>query len=1266
MTSRRRRAEKLPSLTRSPLPKPRRARRRFAIETLEGRRLLDASEVGGPIFDFDSETGVLSVTTTENDDAVTASVVNSDPAPTDPIDQRSLKIDVETGGGTFSWTGPYHEVTAIRFDLDAGDDTLLVRDAVGQPITVDAGEGNDRVAAGGGAARIHGGDGDDQIAGSPEADAIDAGAGNDTVAGLGGNDSIQGGWNDDELHGNEGNDLVVGDPGDWNRIDPIPTPVPDGQPTPVEGEIIEAMPAVILPHPGNDTITGDEGNDRLHGMLGDDEISGDDGFDGIHGGTGNDSIRGGDEPYIVYVSPGGNNALGNNILPGPVGDKISGGRGDDKIDAGRGDDAVSGDEGNDFIQGGWGNDFLAGGTGNDTIVGDPGDWDRLDPIPTPDPDETDLTVEGEALPGDATDPAVAIDRRGNDVIRGDEGNDRLHGMLGDDEIAGGDGFDGIHGGTGNDRISGGDEPYIVYVRPGPVGDKISGGRGNDKIDAGNGDDAVSGDEGNDAIQGGWGSDWLGGGDGNDVIVGDPGDLSIDPIPHPANAENVVVDAMSDGIADAMADAVVVREDDEVVRLRPHNDHIEGGEGSDRLHGMLGDDVIHGGGWGDGIHGGSGSDTITGGDESSLVLAVFPPIPLGDLIHGGLGNDRIDAGGGDDTVDGGAGDDAIQGGWDNDLLSGGLGNDEIVGDPRDLVPTPLPAAFAIAANIPAGEPLDPGASALLRGNDRIFGDAGDDRLHGMYGNDAIHGGRGHDGIDGGSGDDQITGDTGNDKLLGGIGNDSIDGGFGHDWVGGGAGNDLLQGGWGDDEIHGDDGNDSILGDPGDVDVVDPTPDPDSNRDEPTAGEVVHVDPQRPLRLRGSDLIYGGNGNDRINGMFGNDRIRGGGGNDGIAGGSGSDRVAGGEGNDRIHGNRGRDRLLGGIGDDRVVGGIGSDYIAGDNGADGLHALDGIVDAICRDNLDTVSADPQDVFVCLPGPVMESVRVRSTMWSGNFDDRPSDSNAAVRVGGEIDIAGDGTTTVPWANINQVAIAFDQDVSLDAGSLIVQGMDGRYEVAAFHYDAATFTGTWTLAKKISGDKIALAVVDRNGAKIGNGLDVPPEVTTLGAEPSGASSSFYFNVAAGDVNGDGTVDVRDVRQAAARGVFSSLGDESYAAEHDFDGDGTITLVDVLGIRNAQGLRLGGGTPSIVLPGRAPAAAGAIIAAAPQARAADRILTAVGDARADRRQDTRRPAAESRTSALRASVDAVLSGHGAAGDGGMGNAGLSLRARRAFRGLGE
>lgn len=1217
-------------------------RRRFAVESLECRRLLDASEVGGPVFDFDAETGELTVTTTANDDAVTASVVNLTPGPTDPVDVRTLKIDVETGGTTFSWTGPYHEVTAIRFDLDAGDDSLNVRDTVGQPILVDAGAGNDRIAAGGGAARINGGEGDDHISGSPEGDTIDAGRGNDTVSGLGGNDTIQGGWGDDELHGNAGNDVIVGDPGDWERIDSIPTPYPDAPPTEIDGEIIEVMAAIVEPHPGNDVITGDEGNDRLHGMLGDDKISGGEGFDGIQGGTGNDAIDGGDEPYIVYISPDVDPQLNNEILPGPVGDRIAGGRGDDKIDAGRGDDHVAGNEGNDFIQGGWGNDFLAGGTGNDTIIGDPSDWDRIEPIPTPDPDEKPIEVPGEFLPGDAT---VAIEYRGNDVIRGDEGNDRLHGMLGDDDISGGDDFDGIHGGTGDDAIDGGDEPYIVYVRPGPVGDKIAGGRGNDRIDAGNGDDAVSGDEGNDRIQGGWGADWLSGDEGNDVVIGDPGDLSTDAIPVPK---------IFDYGIDATLNAIVVNPDDEIVRSRAHHDHILGGEGTDRLHGMIGDDVIDGGGWGDGIHGGSGNDVITGGDEGPFVIAIYPPVWGGDKIDGGLGNDSIDAGGGDDSVFGGDGNDSIQGGWDNDQIHGGEGNDEIVGDPRDLVLTPLPAAYVFVPNVVAGVPLEPNAVAHLRGDDSIFGDAGDDRIHGMFGADEISGGRGHDGIDGGSGNDRIAGDTGNDKLLGSGGNDVIDGGYGNDWIGGGDGNDSIQGGWNDDEIHGGDGNDSIVGDPGDVDQIDATPDPDSNRDDPTEGEIIR-DPGRILHLRGSDLIYGDSGNDRINGMFGNDRIRGGAGNDGIAGGSGSDRISGGEGNDRIHGNRGRDRLLGGADDDRVVGGGGSDYIAGNEGADGLHAIDGVVDAICRDNQDTVNADPEDVYLCLEGPVMESVRVRSTAWSSNFENRPAQNGGATNVGGEIDIDGDGTTTIPWANIDQIVIAFDQDVSIDASSLIVQGSTGRYQVAAFDYDSEAFTGTWTLAKEIDGDRVVIAVVDRGGKPIGNGLDVPPDLSTAASDPS---TSFHFNVAAGDVNGDGVVDVRDVRQAAASGMFSSVGDELYIAAHDFDGDGAITLLDAVAIRNAQGIRLSPGIPTIS------ASAAAAIVAAPEAVAADRALQAVGIARADRRQDARKSARQFALEerSRRASVDVVLSQDSASETSAL----RKLRVRRAAHTLGE
>ncbi|MEX2186176.1 MAG: dockerin type I domain-containing protein [Pirellulales bacterium] len=1213
--------------------------RRFSVESLESRQLLDASTIGGPTFDFDSETGLLTVTTTPNDDVVTATVVPKGPAAIDPVEQRILHIDVETGGSTFSWSGPYHEVTGIQFDLDAGDDSLLVRNTVGQPITVNAAAGNDTIVAGSGAARISGGDGDDNITGSEKGDTIDAGRGNDTVAGLGGGDTIQGGWGNDNLSGGTGNDTIIGDPGDWDRIEPIPTPDPDETPMDVDGEVLPTDATVALDLRANDVISGDEGNDRIHGMAGDDEISGGDGFDGIAGGSGNDTISGGDEPYIVY------------IRPGPVGDRISGGRGDDKIDAGNGDDAVSGDEGNDFIQGGWGNDWLSGGVGNDVIIGDPGDL-SVDAIRMS--DGTEQAVDAMIV---RNDDEIIRSRGHNDTILGGEGSDRLHGMFGDDIIDGGAGSDGIHGGSGNDQIDGGDEgPVFIILAgvnvPSYQGDKIDGGRGDDDIDGGAGDDAISGGEGDDTIQGGWGSDQIDGDGGNDVLIGDPGDIiRVDRVPVPND-----VDYRAEG------DVIVEPANAGPTIVPPPtrgNDRIRGGDGNDRIHGMYGNDTIDGGAGFDGIAGGSGDDTIDGGDEPFIVYVAgdpnIVPGPLGDKISGGYGNDVIDAGRGDDYVSGDEGDDHIQGGWGNDTLDGGAGSDQIVGDPRDLVPTPVPAAYALAANFVPPEPIDPTDAANLRGNDTIFGEAGNDRIHGMFGNDVISGGRGHDGIDGGSGDDEIRGDSGNDKLLGGSGNDDIDGGFGNDWIGGGAGNDLIQGGWGNDEIHGNDGNDSILGDPGDVDSIDPTPDPDSNRDIPVAGEILRDDAERPHRRTGNDLIYGDAGNDRINGMYGNDRIRGGDGNDGIAGGSGNDRIGGGEGNDRIYGGRGRDRLLGGADDDRIVGGPGRDYLEGDAGADGINALDGVIDAICRDNLDTVSADPDDVFVCFNRPVMDAVRVRSSRWDDKFESRPAENAMMGEAGGEIDIDGDGTTTIPWGDIDQIVVAFDQDVSVDADSLVIVGMDGRYAVAAFRYDAATFTATWTLAKSIDGDRIAMHFVDCNGQVIGNGLDVPQSPESAAAFDS--STSTYFNVAAGDVNGDGTVDIRDVRQAAASGMFTTAGEDGYIAEHDFDGDGRITILDALGIRDSQGTRLPGGTPSI---GGAPAAAAALVVNAPQQQAADRVLRAGGFAQANRRQDARRAVAEHRSHITRSSVDTALGGDAPATTSAL----TAIRARRALRSL--
>ncbi len=49
-------------------------------------------------------------------------------------------------------------------------------------------------------------------------------------------------------------------------------------------------------------------------------------------------------------------------------------------------------------------------------------------------------------------------------------------------------------------------------------------------------------------------------------------------------------------------------------------------------------------------------------------------PVGRIINGTPGDDRLIGTAGDDTINGGAGNDTLNGGIGNDLLNGGTGND----------------------------------------------------------------------------------------------------------------------------------------------------------------------------------------------------------------------------------------------------------------------------------------------------------------------------------------------------------------------------------------------------------------------------------------------------------------------------------------------------------------------------------------------------------------------------------------------------------------
>jgi Ca2+-binding RTX toxin-like protein len=122
-------------------------------------------------------------------------------------------------------------------------------------------------------------------------------------------------------------------------------------------------------------------------------------------------------------------------------------------------------------------------------------------------------------------PMSILGGRGDDLIRGQNGNDYIHGGSGEDSIYGFAGNDEVHGGADENRLTGdaGNDTIIG----GSQKDTIDGYEGNDYVMADGGNDVVRGGDGDDTILGVNGNDSLAGGDGRDTLDGGAHHNSLD-------------------------------------------------------------------------------------------------------------------------------------------------------------------------------------------------------------------------------------------------------------------------------------------------------------------------------------------------------------------------------------------------------------------------------------------------------------------------------------------------------------------------------------------------------------------------------------------------------------------------------------------------------------------------------------------------------------------------------------------------------------------
>ena len=710
---------------------------------------------------------------------------------------------------TFAGGIQYRDIDVVDVMLGRGNDTFTVDSTVPASITVvQGGGGNDTLIANGG-----GGPGSplvllgdttqdgsfynsttanltDQARESslPAAgnDTIDArndvnsvaiygGGGSDTIWGSQAGDEIAGGSGNDVIHGQGGDDHIYGDDGfnlDLSKRLNLSTQILLLVNSPGAGDDPNTHDNLAA---GNDTITGDGGNDIIfgdHGVIG--EAAGTNRILAV----GNSTVR---TVTSVLDNQGGN-------------------------------DTIYGNDGNDVLVGGTGNDMIDGGAGSDLVFGDNVNLDRsatLGNLTSPlfrDLIGTQIYSSTGANDGQAlVDPNWQLDPQGpawwSDfrITLLDIGSSAAAGTYGSDYIAGGAGNDMIFGQNGDDVIQGDGSIDIAPATSLPCGSTAAvgaagksfaslvgacrdssdflwanpsvdgAGDGNDYIEGGAGNDTVFGNQGQDNIIGGSsnlfgqttpalrpdGSNMLFGGSGTEISYDNPGDTSANGHANDSDAivanNGLIYDLVgTNGVSsghfltfnyDAWAGATV---------------HV-----IPRAVTLL--------------------DYTYGGPDYAGTAG---PLAAGDIggaseIHGEAGDDFIYGGGGNDVLYGDGQNDSIVGGYGNDWISGGTGDDGILGDDGRILASREGTAEplnGIAALTDSSDGLNTEISIQGGGEDVVVNPSGTltytanlvpnnlDPNHATqntafvpkFANDIIYGGTGNDSIHGGAGDDAMSG------------------------------------------------------------------------------------------------------------------------------------------------------------------------------------------------------------------------------------------------------------------------------------------------------------------------------------------------------------------------------------------------------------------------------------------------------------------------------------------------------------------------------
>ena len=212
----------------------------------------------------------------------------------------------------------------------------------------------------------------------------------------------------------------------------------------------------------------------------------------------------------------------------------------------------------------------------------------------------------------------------------------------------------------------------------------------------------------------------------------------------------------------------------------------------------------------------------------------------------------------------------------------------------------------------------------------------------------------------------------------------------------------------------------------------------------------------------------------------------------------------------------------------------------------------------------------------------VKVGSTDWTPEFkafvDPSGDDFGYPIPTGAsQLD-------PLPWANIDQIQLQFNADISssFDENLFGLGGFhtpDYSSNIISTVYDSTNFTVTMTLDTFLGDDQLVVVASDILTRASGESLD--GEWTTgqpdfpSGDGATGGDFAFRFDVLPGDVDSSGTISSND-GLTSLRLQSQTVGAAFYLAFADIDGNGIISSNDGFFSMRRQGSQRPKGTPTL------------------------------------------------------------------------------------------